>query len=173
MALEINELNFDNINEVKEAAEVLRLAFSQPPWRWRAKPAHYVTRISNYRTLIEQNGGLALVAKFKGKIVGMSIGHVYSPGCKTRKIEEKLGTGKHYLAPDLAVHPDFQRRGIADKLAQRQLSAATALKCKKIFASTNCENTRQIALFKKYRFNEFHQQRQKDRRVSWFAKQLE
>ena len=89
------------------------------------------------------SGNEFLVAKLGGRVVGFASIH---------RIEGEIGEMSHVGEVSIAVHPDFQRRGIGTELLKSVVSLATTRRFERLEAAILVDNKASIALLTKIGF---------------------
>lgn len=97
-----------NINNLDRYAAIYAAAFSGKPWNdpWKAEDAAI-----HIKELLESKNAYALECLVGGEVAGFILG-----------TSMLFHYGRTFEINDLAVHPDYQKRGIAKLLLDRLLS---------------------------------------------------
>ncbi|MDP3741691.1 MAG: GNAT family N-acetyltransferase [Candidatus Micrarchaeota archaeon] len=137
----IEELNRDNPFDVRETAQLLLRTF-----RKQYHGQATLTRMIQDIDLTRQNRVHVFIARSGGKIVGVANGGFNTPlqVSHVEEIQRHIGAGNYFLS-NLAVHPDFRRRGIAKRLTARRIEHARQLGCKVAYGGTNESSEHHVA----------------------------
>jgi RimJ/RimL family protein N-acetyltransferase len=86
------------------------------------------------------SGNEFLVAKLDGRVAGFATIH---------RIEGEIGEMSHVGEISIAVHPDFQRKGIGTELLRSSVNLAKARRFERLEADILAHNKAAVGLFKK------------------------
>ncbi len=175
--IKIEPLNYKSEADKLAAMQVMHEAFarfhaSRGDLQNLTPMSERLSYLEEQRKLEEQNKCKTVVARINGRIVGCGFGNAITKENLPREIRPLLTSENYYFLVLMAVHPDFENRGVGKALTEARIAHARQLGIKNVLTSARLDNQRQLDRLKKIGFEEIYRDEKAKEPAAYFRKSL-